>query len=350
MESPSKRVAKSPAEKLVTSLWNLRKDLFQYVLIPKLDVATFLNLAQSFKRAGELARMDQVWQYFYERDFPNEWAFCDDGVLPPFLDAPPAPRPFAWKRFYLVTRQYYASLLLDGGTFKDAKQFVGESFAAKRHIAYMSRIILRQLLDDHYREQQYTTIPPDDPELYETLSRTERMYWLASYENAESDYLDRSLGLNVLSIQLTTMPVETYLKILDSCFLLEHMESLPEFLHEIYAAFCMHAAHPNIFTYYMCFQYPSSFGIMTFCMTNGRSNMVREMLQKENLDDDERNRLSYLIDPLGTVVPEEKVFELFDNMRVIFGDPDRNEKGQIKFIQRPLSANAASMMRADSSI
>lgn len=357
MEAPTKKLAPSPYEALLLELTDLDTESLQHMITETLDVSAFLNLAQTNVLFAQLDRTDAVWKIMYKRDFPNEYAFCDNGVLPPFVVLSSKDKILMppWKRFYIMTRYYYTQVI-EEGTFRDAKRFVATAFREKRHVAKLARYFLlrfgKEDYDNHIEDPRYDTIPPKDPAFYFGLSEELQMYWRACF-NAYDDieFADLDIGLNVVPLIETDMTKESYLKLLDGCFLPARKELLPEKLHVAYENYCAHVAHPNIFTYLMCFRPLSGFFYMTYCMHDSRAKKIRALLERDISEFDEEviAQIARLIDPEGTH-QAAVIWDYFLYFRLLFSDVERTIDGKIKFIQSPLSANAASMMRADSSI
>jgi MYND finger len=89
-------------------------------LIAQVDVPTLMSLAPTNKMFAELASSNHIWQYFFERDFPEDYGYRN-GQIPFYVtDANDISIrgvdynrdsaiviPQAWKREYLRTRLYY---------------------------------------------------------------------------------------------------------------------------------------------------------------------------------------------------------------------------------------------------
>lgn len=98
----------------------------QRLIAQKTSVDDFLNFAQTNRMFAALAREEQTWKVFYQRDFPGEYAYLG-GELPWFvittrshmyvpgmrLEGP------GWFRWYMHCR-HWVKQITDGDDFKDA--------------------------------------------------------------------------------------------------------------------------------------------------------------------------------------------------------------------------------------
>lgn len=329
-------------------LKELPVEMVEHIITSKgFSAADMMTLAQSDIVVAKIAQTDAVWRRLYERDFPNEWAFCDNGTLPPFLDAQKndlsVDAAMPWKRFYVNTRSLYTDAT--GKSFASSKRYVEEEFERYGHVIHMARIFLRYLLRDEYAISNYNTLPPDDPELYLTLSDPFKKIWECCY--AAENFFDEDLNLFVLSREFFPLDENILKENLKSLFQIEDKDFFPQDgdIQTLYENFCGHVKNPNIFTYYMTIMPRTVFSTLTFCMHGGHREEIRELLTLKDQDEEAKNQLTNLLEPMKRYDPEV-VLDLFEFLGKSFASVVRSKAtGKIYFVQAsPLSANASSMI------